>query len=98
MILMDHDITKQGSSSYYAHQDPVNATSLNFKPSYFVFNHIHIEPERGSIINLYNMNTTFYEKNAEGTYLPTMTIMPMMDFNLYLHMHPISEYHVLKDS
>jgi len=97
MILNDHEMTKQDFSSYYTHQDPVNATSLNFKPSYFVFNHIHIESEKGSIINLYNMSTTFYEKNHEGTYIPKFTINPNMDFNLYLHIHPNIEFQKLEE-
>jgi hypothetical protein len=92
MILNDHEITKQGFGSYYAHQDPVNATSLSFKPSYFVFNHIQIEEEKASIMNLNNMSATFYWKNHEGTYIPTKSIHPMGDFNQFLHMLPIMEY------
>lgn len=91
MVLLDHEITKDGFGSYYPHQDPVNATSLNQKPSFFVFNHIHIDSERGHISNIYNMSTIFYENNSEGTYLPTKAINPNMDFNLFLHIHPISE-------
>jgi hypothetical protein len=91
MILTDYELTKDGFGSYYPHQDPVNATSLNQKPTFFVFNHIHIDSERGHIANIYNMSTTFYEKNNDGTYLPTRAINPHMDFNLFLHLHPISE-------
>jgi hypothetical protein len=97
VVIKDNALAQHGLNSYYAHQDPINATSLNFKPSYFIFNHVHIEPEKGSIINLYNLSTTFYEKNHEGTYLPTTTVNPNMDFNLYLHMHPISTSHISKD-
>ncbi|UCE37579.1 MAG: VCBS repeat-containing protein [Thermoplasmata archaeon] len=97
MILTDHELTKEGFSSYYAHQDPVNATSLNYKPSFFIFNHIHIENENGNIINLYNMSTTFYGKNKEGTYIPKSTINPSNDFILFLHMHPDPEYHRLDE-
>ena len=92
MILADHEITKDGFGSYHAHQDPVNATSLSFKPSYFVFNHIHIEEDRASIMDLNNMTTTFYEKNNCGTYVPTKSVHPNGDFNQYLHMHPVMEY------
>jgi hypothetical protein len=91
MILTDYKLTKDGFGSYYPHQDPVNATSLNQKPSFFIFNHIHIDSERGHISNIYNMSTTFYEKNNVGTYLPIRAINPNMDFNLFLHIHPISE-------
>jgi hypothetical protein len=97
MILADHEITKDGFGSYYAHQDPVNATSLSFKPSYFVFNHIHIGGERASIMNLNNMNTTFYEKNSDGTYYPTKSVHPIGDFNQYLHIIPISEYEKIEE-
>jgi hypothetical protein len=92
MILTDHEFTKEGPSSYFPHQDPVNATSLNFKPSFFVFNHIHIEPENVHITNLYNMSTTYFEENGEGTYLPKTTINPISDFNLFLHMQPDPEF------
>lgn len=97
MILSDHEITKDGFGSYYPHQDPINATSLNFKPSYFVFNHIHIEEDRAFIMDLSNMNTTFYEKNREGTYFSIKSIYPMGDFNQFLHILPITEYQKIED-
>ncbi len=97
MILTDYNTTKGGLSSYYAFQDPINATSLNWKPSFFVYNHIHIDSEKSCIINLYDMSTIFYEKNGEGTYLPKININPNMDFNLFLHMHPNADYYVSRD-
>jgi hypothetical protein len=97
MIITDHELTKGGMSSYYAHQDPVNATSLNYKPSFFVFNRIHIDSESAYITNMYNMTRIFYEKNHEGTYLPKSIINPHMDFNLLLHMNADLEYQRLED-
>ncbi len=97
MIITDYNLTKEGLSSYYAFRDPINATSLNWKPPLFVFNSIHIEEKRSSIINIYNLSATFYENNGQGTYLPKWFINPAWDFNLFLHMHPNTDNYVSRD-
>jgi hypothetical protein len=43
------------------------------------------------------MNTTFYEKNSDGTYYPTRSIHPYGDFNQFLHLMPITEYQKIED-
>ncbi|UCG68311.1 MAG: VCBS repeat-containing protein [Thermoplasmata archaeon] len=97
MIITDHNLTKGGMSSYYAHQDPINATSLDYKPSFFIFYQIHIEEEKCHITNIYNISRIFYEKNVEGTYLPKSTINPNNDFALFLHMHADLEVQRLEE-
>jgi hypothetical protein len=97
MILADREMTNNGFGSYHPHQDPINATSLSFKPSYFVYNHIHIGEEKASIMDLNNFNTTFYERRGDGTYYPTRSVHPIGDFNQFLHIIPIMEYQKIED-
>ena len=97
MIITDYNLTKDGLSPYYAHQDPINATSLNYKPSFFILYQIHIEKEKCHITNIYNMGRIFYEKNEEGTYLPISSINPYNDFALFLHMNADLEFQRLEE-
>lgn len=90
-------LIREDSRLYYALNDPINATSLNFKPSLFVFNSIHIEEDRGLIMNNYNLSATFYENNGQGTYLPKWFINPARDFNLFLHMHLDMGFQISRD-